>query len=322
VQLKGRSDAVLRYRRGYDLGEREAPKKPTDPLFALSSGALPATTLPLRLHAAALPTGGRDARVALSLEVTVPRALMRDADERLQDQIRYAVVAIDTRGAKVKDAVGRGARMVLRPRDPTLPPPESVTYQISESMELAPGSYQLRASATSTRLGDGGSVYLALDVPDFRSARLAISDLVLGYAGGPRVASLAPPPLAGRGRAGGGAARGRGVPPPPRSSPTPDGLPFAPTLDREFTTADDLALFFHVVRRDRARGVDVAIAIVDVNDRVLRRYTQKLPPEHAGRVTFGLPLSAAGAGVFRIRVEASDGVNDAASEVGIVVAAR
>ena len=320
VQLKGRPDAVLRYRRGYDLGERETTKRPADPLFALSSAALPATTLPLRLHAAALPSGSREAQVTVSLEVTVPRSLLRQTDESLQDEIRYAVIAVDTKGAKVKEAVGRGARMVLRPRDPSRPAPDAVTYQISESMRLPPGAYQLRASATSVKLGDGGSVYLALDVPDFPSAPLAISGLVLGFAGGPRVPSLAPPPL-GRGRARGPLARGA-APAPPRQPSHPDGLPFAPTLDREFTVADQIALFFHVVRRDRARGSTVSIAVVDNDGRVVRRYSQNLPGDHAGRITFGLPLAAVGTGLFRIRVEAGDGVHTATREVGIRVVER
>jgi hypothetical protein len=334
VRLKNHPELTLRYRRGYDLGEPDERKAKADPLLALASGALPETALPLRMHAAVLPGSGRDARVSIALEVTVPRATLEDADASLQDEIRYAVLAVDTKGAKVKESVGRGARMVLRPVDPTQPPPESVTYQIGEVLALPPGQYQLRASANSTKLGTGGSVYLSIDVTDFSRAPLALSHLVVGFAGGPRVPSFAsPPPSRGRGPAWTGRAAGptrpvRAAPEPavgaplPRVSGVPEGLPFAPTLDREFTTADDLALYFELRKRDRSRPVAISVAVVDRDDQVRRRYTRMLPVDHGGRVSFGFPLSDVGAGQFRLRVEATDGVHDAMSEIGIVVTAK
>ena len=332
VRLRNHPTATLRYRRGYDLGDRGEAKKTTDPLYALSSGALPATALPLRMHAAVLPGSGRDARVTIALEATVPRQALLADDASVQDEIRYAILAVDTKGAKVKEAVGRGARMVLRPRDPSRTAPEHVVYQIGETMALPPGQYQLRASASSTKLGEGGSVYLSIDVPDFRDARLAISGVVLGYAGGPRVPAFAPATPAGRGSGAGRTIRpgplGRAratppgaAPPAPHASGVPEGLPFTPTLDREFTTADELALYFEIRRRDRARDVAVAVAVVDQQDRIVRRYMQLLPRDHAGRVTFGLPLADVGPGLFRLRVATTDGVHDAMSEIGIAVTA-
>ena len=330
VQLRNHPGTTLRYRRGYDIGDRDEEKKAIDPLFALSSGALPATDLPLRMHAAVLPGTGRDARVTIALEVTVPRVTVETSDASIQDEIRYAILAVDTKGAKIKEAVGRGARMVLRPRDPGRPAPEHVVYQVGETMALPPGQYQLRASANSTKLGNGGSVYLAVDVPDFRDARLAVSGVVVGYAGGPRVPSFAPAALGRRGagpgrgsRTGGGMGRGGGptAAATGRGSGVPDGLPFAPTIDREFTTADDLALYVEVVRRDRARDVAIAVFVVNQEDQIIRRYTRMLPKDHAGKVTFGLPLSEIGPGLFRLRVAVTDGVNDATSETGVAIAA-
>ena len=43
-------------------------------------------------------------------------------------------------------------------------------------------------SATSAKLGKGGSVYLGVDVPDFRSAPVVLGGLSIGYAEGARVA--------------------------------------------------------------------------------------------------------------------------------------
>jgi VWFA-related protein len=319
VQVRSRRDVSLRYRRGYDLGGRPEEPKKVDPLLALSTGALPATDLPLRLHATPLPGSDRVARVPIALELSVPRKRIQQSDASLQDDIRYAVLAVDMAGAKIKEEIGRGAAVVLRPRNPNLPPPETVTYQIGFVMNLAPGRYQLRASAMSAKLGEGGSVYLPVDVPDYTRAPLAVSALVLGYAGGQRVPVVTSQP-SGRGRGappGRGQAPGRGT---GRGGVAPvGGLPFAPTLDREFKVSDDVALYFEVVRKDRARDVATAVAVVDANDRILRRYNQTMPASATGRVTFRVPLAEIGAGAVRLRVTASDGVNEAISETGIVV---
>ena len=325
VRLKDQRDVTLRYRRGYDLGAKPEEPKQVDPLLGLSTGALPKTDLPLRLHATPLPGSDRNARVPIALELSVPRKRIQQSDAVLQDDIRYAVLAVDMAGAKIKEEIGRGANVVLRPRNADLAPPETVTYQIGFVMSLAPGRYQLRASAMSAKLGEGGSVYLPLDVPDYTRTPLAISALTLGYAGGQRVPVVASQATgrgrsatAGRGpapgRGSGSAGSGRGAPP-----ATVGGLPFPPTLDREFLITDDVALYFEIVRKDRARPVDTSVAAVDMNDRVLRRYSQVLPPSATGKVTFRVPLTEIGAGAFRLRVTATDGVTDAMNEVGVVV---
>jgi hypothetical protein len=113
---------------------------------------------------------------------------------------------------------------------------------------LPPGSYQLRASVTSTRLEKGGSVYLAIDVPDFTTVPLAVSGLIVGPYGSPRV------PVA----------------------ETPVQLPFVPSVDREFFSTDTLRVYFEIAskrperddsgegrdrrRRRQNRQVGVAIA--------------------------------------------------------------
>jgi hypothetical protein len=255
----------------------------------------------------------------VTIEVTVPREKMQAAGATLQDDIKYALIAVDMRGSKVKEAVGYAANMVLRPRDPSQPPPDNVVYQIGETLTLAPGRYQLRVSTSSARVDVGGSVYLPIDVPDFSKPALAVSGLILGYGGGPRVPSFASLPVA-RGR---GAARGAGA---GRSAPgaarpvvvTPD-LPFPPTLDREFDVRDDLALYFEVVRRDKTIDVPISVSFVGRDDRVVRKYDQKIPPTSHGKISVRLPLKEIGSGAFRLRVALGGAGIDAMAETGIVV---
>ena len=323
VQVRDRRDITLRYRRGYDLGGKVEEPRKVDPLLALATGTLPATELPLRLHATPLPGSDRNARIPIALELSVPRKAIQQSDSSLQDDIRYAILAVDMAGARVREEFGRGAAVVLRPRNPNLAPPETVTYQIGFLMNLPPGRYQLRASAMSAKLGLGGSVFLPLDVPDYSRAPLMVSALVLGYAGGQRVPVVSSQ-ASGRGRGTGrGPAAGRGPAPARgagRGSPaSPGDLPFPPTLDREFKVTDDIALYFEVHRKDRARDVAAAVMVVDANDLVVRRYSQTMPASATGRVTFRVPLAEIGAGALRLRVTASDGVNNAMSETGVVI---
>jgi len=318
VQVRERSDLQLRYRRGYEigLGANAVEQKNKDPLFALIAGALPNANVPLRLGASVLPGAGKDARIPVALEVTVPRQSMEDADAKLRDQIRYTVVVVDMKGAKVKERTGYGANLVLRPRVAGGTAPNVVTYQIGLTLDLPPGRYHLRASASSARLEDGGSVYLPVDVPDFTKDRLGVSGLVLGYRSGPRVPAVA---TAAPARAAGN--RMAGIPPPPRGTPPPipGGLPVQPTLDREFLTSDDVVLYFEVIRKDKSREVAIMVTAVDAEDKVVRHYTQKMPPESLGKVSVGLPLKDIPAGAYRLRVQVSDGSNTATNETAILI---
>ncbi len=318
VKLPGHPELTLRYRRGYDLGRGSDEPKNKSALLALTEGALPRTDLPLRVGATALPAAGKDARVPVTIEITVPREKMQAAGATLQDDIKYALIAVDMRGAKVKEAVGYAANMVLRPRDPSLPPPDTVVYQIGETLTLAPGRYQLRVSTSSSKVDVGGSVYLPIDVPDFSKPAVAVSGLIVGYAGGPRVPSFASMPARGRGPAR-GAGPGRGMPGPAKPVAVVSDLPFPPTLDREFEVRDDIALYFEVVRRDKTIDVPVSVAFVDRDDRVVRKYDQKIPPASNGKISVRLPLRDVGPGAFRVRVTLDAKGSEAVAETGIII---
>lgn len=317
VQVKGRRDLQLRYRRGYEIGANAATRSTLkDPVFELVASALPKANVPLRLSAAALPGSGREARVPIALEITVPRQPLEEADRTLRDQLRYTVVAVDMRGSKVKETAGYGARLALRPRTTGGEAPNAVTYQIGLLMNLAPGRYHLRALASSTKLEDGGSVYLPFEVPDFTNQRIAVSSLVVGYGSGPRVpaiVALSPAQAEANRRLRGPAAAAGSAP------AAPGGLPFFPTLDRELQVTDDVGLYFEVHRKDRAREITLDLMAIDRDDRVVRRFGQRLSAGSAGKVSVRLPLREIGTGAFRLRVHASDGVNEASSEVPIVI---
>ncbi|GMV20637.1 MAG: hypothetical protein AMXMBFR57_05860 [Acidimicrobiia bacterium] len=327
VEVKGRPDLTLRFRRGYEIRADETAKNAKrEPLDVLIDNALPSSDLPLRLSAIPMPGEGNRARVAVALEFTMPRATLADSgEERLLDDIRYGVYAIDLKGAKVREHLGSGARVALRPRPGLTTPPDEVTYQLAIEMELPAGQYQLRASAMSDKLGAGGSVYQSLDVPDFSRADLEVTDLLLAYADGPRVPvardrrdaiivtqTVAVPrgavPLAARGLSAGTEAR---LAPPP-----PPVLPFEPTLDRVFSAGDTIRLYFATRQRRRAPLLATISALAPDGSTVV---TIDRPLSNDGTLDLRLPLGQLPPGGYTLQVDVSDGTRTVKKNVGFAI---
>lgn len=314
VEVKGRPDLTLRFRRGYEVRADDEPAERAnrDPLATLISGALPSADLPLRLHAIPMPYAGNRSRVAISLELTLPRTTLANADsERLLDEIRYGVFAVDLKGAKVREQTGSGARVALRPRPGLIAPPDHVSYQIALELELPAGRYQLRASAQSDKLAAAGSVYLSVDVPDYSREDLALTDLLLAYADGPHVPVARD--LRRTNPAVGHVRQTNRAAPPLAVAPA---LPFEPALDRTFSRHDTLRLFAKAVQRVRrpltatisAQRADSATAI-----------TVERTPGSDGSFDIRLPLAQLTPGAYALTVTVSDGTRTASKDLGFVV---
>lgn len=281
--------ATIRARPGYEVGR--PPKAPTsDALAALANDTLPDPGLPMRLYAVPLPGPKRDARVAITIEVTEPRQLVESADGRLGDNVQYAVLVVSTTSGKPVTRFGNTARLTSkRAMDSNAPP--GIAYQMPMTLALAPGRYQLRASATSATLKRGGSVYLDLEIPDFTRGQVSASGLVIGYADGPHV------PQTG----------------------TASALPFPASLDRDFRTTDSLKAYAEVLNRS-AGAVEVAISLVNSRDRAVISTSQQIPssPDRAGSITAILPLNGLAPGAYRVRLTGAGGAI-ATREIGIIV---
>ena len=293
VSVTGHPDWVLRFRRGYLPGGPPAPPAGTDPLI---SGVTPKTDLPLRLVAVPLPAtnGSTNVRVSVVLEVSAPRTAL-DAQGLLHDDVTYQVVAVLEKKAQAAARVANEAKLALKPSG-TVPPSGLVSYQIPASLDLAPGTYQLRASASSTLAGKAGSVYLTVDVPDFSVAPIAVSGLAVGYADGPRVATA--------------------------SSETPEadlGLPFVPSLDRTFAQTDTLRTYAEITRTNLTIPVKATAAITGANGRPVVSSAQEIGANQHGRVDTTLSLAAVPPGAYTLSVTVTDGHHNASREVGIVV---
>ena len=321
VEVKGRSDLKLRYRQGYQTEGAPPPPKETDELSRLIGGALPTGDLPLRLHAIPMPapdsgpTPSRVPKVAVALELTVPTQSMKTADtDRLLDDIRYGLYAIDLKGAKVRERTGSGAKVALRPRPGLAVVPDKVTYEIVSELQLAPGQYQLRASATSTQLGSGGSVYLSFEVPDFSKADLLLTDLVLAYADGPHVPIARDAPRGPRRPV----TTSTAVVPATQLQTAPPILPFDPTLDRTFSQRDTLRLFFKAIQ-SQPHPLKATISALSADGIVLLTFDRSMAAARQAPLDVTLPLGQLTPGAYRLRVAVSDGAMSDSREIGFVV---
>jgi hypothetical protein len=299
-----------------------------DPLL---SAVLPNTDVPLRLFAEAFPstpppvpqTGTMitappvpalesGARVGVALEVASPTAVLSETDGRLHDDVTYRIFAVNIKTGKVLSRMSRDAQMVLKPAASAKgPAPPVVTYQIQTGFDLAPGTYQLRASASSTKLGSGGSVYLPIDVPDFSKPALAISGIVVGYAEGARIPIAPAPPSAGPGE-------------PPAPPPLP--VPFAPTLDRVFRRNDTVRVFCQVRRASALDALHVDVELAGDDGKTLTSSSYEFGPSADATVDatvvgvdHRLALAEIPVGAYRLRVIATHGGSSVRQEIGIAV---
>jgi hypothetical protein len=277
-----RPDVKVRHRKGYGSGGPPAPPKNKDPMVALSAGVLPTPDLHLRLHAAPMAPQGKSVPVVVTLEVrgTRPAGLLSTLEA-----VKVTVLAVDLKKKKVVHAVTRDV-------DVRLPSPASpdIRYRVVSRLDLKPGAYQLRTSASSRLLDRAGSVYLPVDVPDGSQASLEIGGVLIGHE------SSESQPVA-------------------TSMPAAMRLPFAPVLDREFAARGRLRVLFHVWPRAPS-GATASIALVDSADAVVR--TAAAEPTADGFIA-GVPLSGLAAGVYRLRVTAERNAEASSIEVGITI---
>lgn len=296
VSVPAHPEYTVRFRHGYMPGATAVPPANRDPLVELSSGVLPIGDLPLRMTALALAGPGKAASVVVTLEVTAPTSLMKGADSMLRDEVTYSILVVDDKKARVTSQTGRSAQFTLKGQDATNETmPDTVTYQIPITLNLAAGRYQLRASAMSKKLQKGGSVYLDLVVPDFSKAPIALSNIAIGYADGGHV------PVGGA------------------SSEAQSPVPFDVTLDREFDYTDVLRVFSRLSRKVPTTSVAVTVAIVAADGTPLLSVDRSVSPTDPDTVEVRLPLDSVGPGAYRLRVAAVSPQGEATTQTAITV---
>lgn len=177
VRVK-RPDVQIRSHQGLiPVSRPSGPEAPKSAASALA-GILPDPGLPLRVAVAPFATvdsknGRFDTTLAIVLGIQEPAASSPTAD-RLEVEFR----AFTQRG----DARATSTQRV----DVTIPrSPHAAYAEVLAELPLKPGLYALRFSADSKRLGQRGSVYSDVEIPDFANAPLSMSGVMLAVNSGP-----------------------------------------------------------------------------------------------------------------------------------------
>jgi VWFA-related protein len=305
VQIAGHPDWTMHYRHGYMPGGKPPTAKNADPLVNLSAGILANADLPLRLDAIALPGSGDQARIVLALEVSAPRRDLQSPDGTVHDTLKYEVLIVDEKKAKVRSVGGLEGRVTLSPTRPGEPPPDTVTYQVTHVVDVKPGQVEFRVSALSAKVAKGGSVYLDVDVPTFHTAAMTLGGIAISYADGARVA-VAPTVIAG-------VARGAQ----PAASATP-ALPFAPTLDRAFSASDTLRVYAEGTVRSTA-GLVASLDIVNAGGKVVASHSPSFTSSDRVRISGDVLLRGLPPGPYLLRLTLSGVGQKAVRESGFTV---
>jgi VWFA-related protein len=241
VRVK-RPNVEVRARRGYyaprDTAEGEAIAAAAPEAMAeLLSSPVPVGNLALRVAADALRGAAPKSRVHFTVEIAgseIP--LEAGGAGTFVNEVALVYRAIDAAG-RVQASTRRTAELNLLP--PVRQAVSQAGYRFEAAIEVPPGRYQLRVGGREKATGRLGSVYLDLEVPDFSSAPLVMSDLVLAARSAGRALSLVAD-----------------------SESLRQVLPVPPTTAREFARTDSVAVFAEIADNEsRLHTVDIAARI-------------------------------------------------------------
>lgn len=264
VKIRNHPEYRVRARAGYT-----APAATPPPIVDLSrafaeamAAALPDAGIALRVFAAPVAPGGNGMKTAITLQVTYPA----DAG-KLTDTLDFAITALDGDG-KVKASTRKSFEFTATPGRSG-----DATFAINDVIDLPTQPLALRVGVASHRLGTIGVIHTSLEAPRVTKDDAVLGGIVLGYAGPAREE-----------------AKPKGV---------LDGLvPFQPTTDRIFSTADTLRIFAPAFWKG-AGSATVSLSIRQRDDagavRVLVERHDQLNPETTESATTTRAFAAAAA---------------------------
>ncbi|MEX1129609.1 MAG: VWA domain-containing protein [Vicinamibacterales bacterium] len=272
VEVKVKRPGVLVIsRKGY-FASRLGAASDTDPLSGgvkAISGVLPDPGLPLRGIAAPLFETDGTTAVALTLAFDRTAALAEAGDA-----VDVVTHLFDPEG-RPRAEFEQTASLCAGPG----------WCELTSLIAASPGRQVVRIGVKHVKSGKTGSVYLDVDVPDFKKRQLSVSGLML-----------------------------EAIPAWPRTSDDRirARIPVLPTTRREFTTTDVVSLVFRVYQRsDRdPRDVMQTLRITDESDTVVKTLSATLratdfKPTSAVEQHVALPLATLPLGRYLISLELS-----------------
>ena len=240
-----RPDLIARSVQGY-VSPRGRPREERRPSTVLAatwdavSSGITTSGLPMRVFAAPFKSGGKDATVAITVEVAGSRLNLVQKDGAYRGVFEVIFAVTDAR--KKRWPIWRHrAELALKPE--TYERVSRGAMRVISQMPLPEGRYQLRASAGGAALA--GSVVYDLVVPDFRED-FSLSGVALTSRQARETFTFSP------------------------HKQIDVALPGPPTTAREFAREDTLTLFAEAYEnRRKPHTISVTLELRDATGRVL-----------------------------------------------------
>ena len=141
----------------------------------------------MRVFAAPFKGRGRNAAVAVALELDAASLGLEDRNGVLSGKVDVRYLATDAK-RKVFPELAHSASVEVKSDPPGLVPLERIRVRVVSELELPQGRYQLRVAAGSTLVA--GNVVYDLEVPDLSDGPLAMSGVMLISPSEPMVLTL------------------------------------------------------------------------------------------------------------------------------------
>lgn len=246
------------------------------------------TTLEMSVHAALFRDRPRNASVATTIEIG-GRTLVFDRkgpEGPFEDTLRLYLFATDDEGAIVQD---RSPEFAMKLSPEYHHSAVAFGVRMNPRLCLPPGRYRLYVVACESGAPGAGAIHCDLEVPDFTSEPLMLSDVLLTAASAPLSYTVEPDVALGR------------------------LLPGPATSRRDFVQEDILGVFAEVYTNTSQLAARVAITthLIDESGRII--FTSSEPPHgfsggnrqgEQRRYLVHVPLRTASPGRHVLRLEA------------------
>lgn len=297
VRLNNRPGLTVRARKGYVAPRGRAPEARA----AVTAGGspelkdalespLPLTSLPMAMTASVFKGPSPKGSVVISTFVNGSSLPFVENAGMFKNDLEVLGVATDVNG---KSFSTDRATVNLSMKPDTAKRVTATGFRVIQSLDLNPGRYSLRVAVREANTRKSGSVNFDLDVPDFSKQPLLMSDIALTSA----MSGVAPT-----------------VRP---KDPLEKLLPGPLTSYREFSTADEIALFTEIYDNTKqAHKVEIAATVkAEGGQTVFQTREDRDSSELAGSAGgYGfqtrIPLKAFAPGLYVLRVEATTRIGD------------
>ena len=261
-------------------------------LRAALNSAVQQPGLTLSVHAASFRSSAKDASVALTVELDgAPLEFAAQPNGLLSDTLEVSFFALND-DARAQRGTRAALNLAVRPE--TYQRIKALGVRLNSRTALAPGRYQLRVGARNPAGGKSGTVFYDVLVPDFTSAPLMMSGLLLSAIETESTAVLTP-----------------------QRDPMAEKLLGAPaTSRRAFDRSETIAWMTELYDNSgpkQTRRIDVSARLVDeagrdafVSRDLLVNGEGGVPKWQTFGYTGRIPLNDVAPGRYLLRVEATD----------------